>query len=556
MGVNPRAPEAGRLNPLIAGLGVDVSSSNANAIVTGITEDSRRVEPGCIFVARRGGAHDGRAFIADAVRKGAVAVLTDDPLAQIPAPATRLVHHDLPGVTGLLADRVFDEPSRDVGVIAITGSNGKTTVAHFCRAMLNAAGVGCGLIGTVDIDEGDGPRPASLTTPQACDLHASLARMRANGLRAAAIEASSIGLHQGRFAGVRTRVAVFTNLTHDHLDDHGTMDEYAGAKARLFKGLDPDARAIVNADSLWMLRVCAGSRAPLMKCSMRGRLADASVLAFDAPTRAGGMRRIVLGGPWGIVHARTSLVGAHNAMNLLQAFASCWSLGADTGLLACAIESLDLPRGRMTPVDAPEGSPAIFVDFAHTPDALEKAILGAREIAGDGRVLCVFGCGGDRDRTKRPIMGDVASRLADVAIVTSDNPRTESPEAIIRDVLAGVAHKTDPDRRADVEAEPDRRAAIFRAVRLALPGDVVLIAGKGHERQQILPDREGGVTRIDFDDADVAMRAARERFTAPASSDDSPVRTPGAVGVPPLRIRRDGVASARSGGAPGETSGG
>lgn len=486
------------LEDLIAGLPVAVHApSVADVEVLGVTEDSRRVQPGWLFVARLGLKRDGVAFATQAVERGAVAVLAREPMQG----AIALTCDDPARMGAMLAERWHGSPSSSLGLMGVTGTNGKTTVAWLVRQIMNAAGRRCGLIGTIEVDEGLGGRPADLTTPSAEDISGSLARMVANGCDSCAMEVSSHALDQGRSAGLSFRAAVFTNLSGDHLDYHGSMEAYAAAKARLFEQLDASALAIVNIDDPASGRMLERCRARVLPCSMRST-ADATVRV-----EASGLgSRIEMRGPWGELAASLSLVGDHNAMNALQAVAVAHAFGLDRGAIASVLATLTPPPGRLEPVlvDGVDG-PRVLVDYAHTDDALEKALMAVAGRKGAGKLWVVFGCGGDRDRTKRPRMGAVAGRLADRVVVTSDNPRTEAPESIVDQVLAGVP------RGIWTASDVDREKAIRLAIAQADTRDVVVIAGKGHEDYQIISDGAGGTKKRDFDDRLVARAALLQR---------------------------------------------
>ena len=486
------------LEDLIAGLPVAVHGpSVAGVDILGVTEDSRRVQPGWLFVARPGTKRDGSAFVAQAVERGAAAVLTKS-AAQ--APLT-LTCEDPAGIGAVLAERWQGSPSSKLGLMGVTGTNGKTTIAWLVRQIMNASDCRCGLIGTIEIDEGAGGRPADLTTPAAEDISASLARMVGHGCDCAAMEVSSHALDQRRAAGLTFKVAVFTNLSGDHLDYHGSMDAYAAAKARLFESLDASGLAIVNADDPASERMVRDCTARVLRCSMN-READATVRV-----RAEGLEsRIEMHGPWGELTAQLSLVGDHNAMNALQAVAAAHTLGLDRDAISRVLLSLMPPPGRLEPVTVESiDGPRVLVDYAHTDDALEKALTAVAGRKGDGKLWVVFGCGGDRDRTKRPRMGAVAGRLADRVVVTSDNPRTEAPQSIVDQVLAGVPG------HVWTASDVDREAAIHLAISQADAGDVVVIAGKGHEDYQIISDGTGGTKKRGFDDRLVARAALQAR---------------------------------------------
>ncbi|MEO0512033.1 MAG: UDP-N-acetylmuramoyl-L-alanyl-D-glutamate--2,6-diaminopimelate ligase [Planctomycetota bacterium] len=488
----------------------------AGVRVDDITEDSRTVLPGSLFVARRGLRSDGRAFIEQAVRDGAAAVLTDEEAAPRAAGlgCGVVVAQDPALATAQVAERFYRSPGQALRLAGITGTNGKTTVAHLAHQMLNQTGERTGLIGTVEIDDGVEVAPSDMTTMPAPELSRTLAVMREAGCSGAVMEVSSHALAQKRVAALAFEVGVFTNLTRDHLDYHGTMEAYARAKSELFASLDAGATAVVNADDPWCRTMLEGCRAEAVRCTTGGDgrgVADCSVRRVDTPARtpagaghAGVIEstRYELAGPWGSFEVAVPLLGAHNGMNLLQAACVCWSLGVDAESLRVAAAGVSPPTGRMEFVSPPGAAVAVVVDFAHTPDALEKALLALRPIA-RGDLWVVFGAGGAKDRDKRPMMGGVVARLADRTVITSDNPRAEDPSAIVGDIVRGVPD----DRRGAMRVHVDRAVAIERAIAGAKPGDVVLIAGRGHERRQVIGDGHGGTTEIDFVDADVARRA-------------------------------------------------
>ncbi|MFI4917295.1 MAG: UDP-N-acetylmuramoyl-L-alanyl-D-glutamate--2,6-diaminopimelate ligase [Phycisphaerales bacterium JB060] len=455
-----------RLSDLIQNLPITVHGSE-DARILGVTEDSRRVGPGWLFVARPGGSRDGVAYVDHAVERGALAVLAS---SRTSAPVSMVC--EVPARVGaILAERWHGSPSSRLGIVGVTGTNGKTTVAWLLRQLLGTAGRRCGLIGTIEVDEGAGGRPSDLTTPTAENISASLSRMVGHGCAFAALEASSHALHQHRVAGLDFRVGIFTNLSGDHLDYHGSMEAYASAKAALFAGLSSNAVAIVNGDDPASDRMVRDCGAPVLRCSMR-EPADATVRVHAHGLESG----VEMTGPWGAISSPLSLVGDHNAMNALQAIAAAYALGLPRASIEAALPRLLPPPGRLEPVQV-EGvdGPRVLVDYAHTDDALAKALHAVAERKSGGKLWVVFGCGGDRDRTKRPRMGTVAGRLADRVVVTSDNPRTEEPGSIVEEVLAGV-----PDGVWQT-SDPDREAAINLAISQADACDVVVIAGKGHE---------------------------------------------------------------------------
>jgi len=473
--------------------------------IAGVTDDSRVVAANWLFVARPGARADGRAFIEDAIARGASAILVDDPgvAAAVPAgPAVLLAAPGQAALAGaLLAERFHGSPSRALDLIGITGTNGKTTTAVLVQQLLAAAGMRCGVIGTVYVDDGVDRHPAELTTPSAMELSALLGRMVANRCTAAAMECSSHALHQGRTAGLRFGTAVFTNLTGDHLDYHGSMEAYAEAKATLFRGLDASATAVVNADVAWTARILEGCQARTLTCSLRDPGADffAHLDRLDP-----GSTWATVTAPWGRFSLRLPLVGLHNLMNALEAAAAAHSLGVAGPIIAEALGRAHAPPGRLEPVTPPGAPFTLLVDYAHTDDALENVLRSLRALVpAGGRLVALFGCGGDRDRTKRPRMAAVAARLADSVVITSDNPRTEDPEAIIGEILGGIpSHK-----RAQARTIVDRAAAIQAVVADARAGDVILIAGKGHEDHQIV-----GTSKRPFDDRLVARAALARTF--------------------------------------------
>lgn len=490
---------------LIHDLPIRVRQGDAACIVRSVTDDSRSVTPGGLFVARKGRSRDGASFLADALTRGAGSVLVATgiqmPPAMTGAGAVVLDTDDPDALLPLLAERFHGEPSRRLLLVGITGTKGKTTTAWIARHLLAAGGIKCGLMGTVEIDDGRERRAASLTTPPAIELSATLARMVEHGCRAAVMEVSSHSLDQGRVAGLRFAMGAFTNLTGDHLDYHGTMDAYAAAKARLFTMLDDHAVAVINADDPRADEMVAHSPARVLRCGLQtpGCDAGATIFSMDASET-----HVAFHGPWGSVDVRLPLIGRHNVANALLAVAIAYVAGVDVEAIALGLSTATAPPGRLQPVSRPDEPLTVLVDYAHTDDALEKVLTAVRPLVPEGANLrVVFGCGGDRDRTKRPRMARVACALADHVIVTSDNPRTEPPEAIVDEILAGVP----PESRRRVEAIVDRRQAIHHAVQRAEDGDLIVIAGKGHEDYQII-----GAVKHPFDDRLVARAALDQRI--------------------------------------------
>jgi UDP-N-acetylmuramoyl-L-alanyl-D-glutamate--2,6-diaminopimelate ligase len=462
--------------------------------VSGVTADSRKVEPGSVFVCLKGARHDGHAFVQKAVLDGAVAVVVGRPLR-----CRRQVIRvkDTARALAELSAEFWGHPSRRLDVAGITGTKGKTTTAYMLESILKAAGRKPALFGTIENRYGSARFPHSFTTAQAPDLQSMLANVLERGADSTVMEVSSHALDQLRVEGVGFRAGIFTNLTRDHLDYHRTMARYFEAKARLFSGL-PKASlggiAVVNIDSPSGWRLAGRTAARVVRYSARGsREADISASRGSA-TLAG--TRFVLSEGGTRIPVRLSLIGLYNIANALAAAGAARGLGISLDIVRRGLESVVRVPGRMVPVPIRAPFKAI-VDYAHTPDSLEWALKTVRGLA-RGRVLAVFGCGGNRDRGKRPRMGGIAVRLADFTWVTSDNPRDEEPLSIISEITAGI--------RANVRyaVEPDRRSAIRAALAAARRGDVVLVAGKGHEQVQIVGGR-----RLPFDD----VRVTRELWT-------------------------------------------
>ena len=494
-----------KLSTLLAGFPITRCDAN-DPDVWSLAEDSRRVKQGALFLARAGTKTDGRAFIHDAITRGATAVLAPLGSARpegMPASIAWCEADDPAGAGALVAERFHGNPSRTLELVGVTGTNGKTTIAYLVQQLLTFAGMRCGLVGTVEIDDGRERVPSQLTTPPALELSELFARMVDNGCRAAAMEVSSHSLDQKRVAALAFRTAIFTNLTGDHLDYHKTMEQYAAAKARLFAMLDAGGTAVLNCDDPWyqsMLPSRAGSAASVLRTS----LVDPAAECHGTVHRMGlESMDVTYRGPWGIMEVRLPLVGRHNAMNALQAAAAAWSRGIDGERIARALAACHAPPGRLQPVAVGGAGFSVLVDYAHSDDALTNVLRALRPtVPAGGRLRVIFGCGGDRDRTKRPRMARAACDGADDVIVTSDNPRTEDPDAIIAEILTGVP----AEAHARVAVEADRARAIALAVSSAREGDIILIAGKGHEDYQII-----GTEKRSFDDRREAEAALRQR---------------------------------------------
>lgn len=502
------------LQDLIEDRAMQLVQGDLSAPVTDLTDDARNVCPGSCFVARSGMRADGRAFIREAIQRGATAVITDRGPSAADLESSRngwvvswvcspkRVDQQL---AGQLAERFFGYPSRKLKLVGVTGTNGKTTTAFLIQHLLGQSGCRCGMIGTIFVDDGRQRTPAPLTTPGAVALSRHLATMVANGCQAVVAEVSSHALDQGRTSALGLDVGVFTNLSGDHLDYHGSMAHYAAAKAKLFEQLGPGAWAVVNANDPYARRMVRRCTASLMGCC---------VIQDDCPPQRSdipivcrgralgwqhGRSRVRLEGPWGTVQAASPLIGRHNLSNLLQAAAAATHLVDLAPTLLGAVQNCPQVPGRLERIDPTDqaGRPAVLVDYAHTDDALEAALQAVRPTVKD-QLWVVFGCGGDRDPTKRPRMAAVACRLADRIVITTDNPRTEDPCQIIQDILNGVRSQD----RGRVMVEADRAAAINAAVARASGDDTVLLAGKGHEDYQII-----GSDRHRFSDREQAQFA-------------------------------------------------
>ncbi len=461
--------------------------------IEGIAYDSRQVKPNYLFVALRGQREDGAAYIEDALRRGAVALVSEEDRW----PRRNIAHilvEDARRAMAEISCAFYDHPSQKIPVVGVTGTNGKTTTAFMVREILAAEGRHPGLVGTVRYEIGTRVIPASRTTPEAPDIQFMLDQMLRSGCRSAVMEVSSHGLAQRRVWGTDFDVGVFTNLTRDHLDFHGSMEAYFDAKMQLFRSLGQQhkrAAAVVNIDDEWGMQLVKtnGLRAHLLTY---GEHPGADVRAEDIELDAHGTRFTVRT-PWGGTDAHLRLLGRFNVSNALAAIATAGTLGVAPARSAAILAGMNTVPGRLERVPADRGF-SVFVDYAHTDDALANVLDTLRELK-PRRLITVFGCGGNRDRSKRPLMGAVAHQRADYTILTSDNPRRERPEAILAEIEQGIPT---PDRH---EVVVDREEAIARAIAMARDGDIVLIAGKGHENVQ-----EFSSTVVPFDDREVARR--------------------------------------------------
>jgi UDP-N-acetylmuramoyl-L-alanyl-D-glutamate--2,6-diaminopimelate ligase len=492
------------LRALLAGSGVDVP---ADIGVVDLTLDSRAVQFGGAFIALPGTRTHGIGFAAQAVNAGARAILWEPTpgvaAPRVPDTVLLLAVPNLTAILGTIADRFFGTPSQAVRTVGVTGTNGKTTTAYVIATATQLLGTPAAYAGTIGFGRIDALKTVTHTTPDSITVHRQLAELRAEGVRSLAMEVSSHALDQHRVDGVRFDTAVFTNLTRDHLDYHGTFESYAAAKAKLFAW--PELKhAVINADDEFGRQLLSSQAARAQMLTSYSRSASLpdmrnGVRHLFAVRAAAGVTGldITVDGSWGVATLHSRFIGEFNVENLLAALATLlgWNVPFHDAL--AALERCSPPPGRMETLVA-TGKPLAIVDYAHTPDALEKLLVAARKHT-TGRLICIFGCGGDRDPGKRPIMAAVAERLADQVIVTDDNPRTEDGDAIVADIVKGF---TAPARAL---IERDRAAALAQGIALGKPGDVVLIAGKGHEDYQIV-----GTERRRFSDREVA-RALLER---------------------------------------------
>ena len=492
-----------------------------DVVVTGVRQDSRRVRPGDLFCVRRGQHADGAKFVLDAKRAGAVAVLAEEGVAVEPHELPIILVQNATIGLAVASAAVYEHPSFGLEVIGITGTNGKTTTTHLVRAAIDGVlrEPRCGLIGTVGYRYRDLFIDAAHTTPEADELARAMLLMRRSGATQIAMEVSSIAIELGRVHAVRWTVAAFTNLTQDHLDFHGTMEAYGEAKAKLFLAGPQHAvicidgafgRALADRVEATSVRLhsthdLAAARG-VLRVSAKVGTEDADIVPTRLALDARGIHA-TLRTPRGELELRSPLVGAHNVENLVVALGIVHVLGLDLRTAAEALAEERGAPGRLERCDGPADDLSVLVDYAHTPDALARALDALRAVS-SSRVICVFGCGGDRDPHKRGPMGRAVAERADVVVVTSDNPRSEAPEAIaapiVEAVIAAKSAAFDGERGYFVEL--DRRAAIDRAIALARPGDTVLVAGKGHEDYQIV-----GTEKRHFDDREEARRALSER---------------------------------------------
>jgi len=481
-------------------------AGNSQGVIRDLVYDSRKAGPGCAFFALRGISDDGHQFIADAVDRGAELVVMEEP-------------HPVKGATGIVVANArqalaeasalfFGQPTRTMRVVGVTGTNGKTTVTYLIEAMLIAARQRPAVVGTVNYRYQGSETPASHTTPESYDLQKLTADFLGQGADSLVLEVSSHALEQNRVSGINFEVGIFTNLTPEHLDYHQTMESYFSSKKKFYDDyiVPQGSRAVVNIDDPYGRRI-ADELDDALTC---GLAAEADVRAENVTLSRRGIEADVVI-PHGRFRLQSALLGGFNLSNLLCAIAGGVALDLPLDAIVSGIKAVPVVPGRIETIENNRDA-LILVDYAHTGDALENVLQAVNELAG-GRVITLFGCGGDRDRSKRPVMGEIAARFSDLAIVTSDNPRTEDPDSIINEILTGVKkHYASPLMLEQLQSSsskghvvvPDRREAIQVAVEILLPGDLLLVAGKGHEDYQII-----GKEKVHFDDREEIRQALR-----------------------------------------------
>ena len=476
-------------------------SGDASRTITDVTYDSRTVEPGAVFVALKGLRADGTAFVQPALDRGAIAIVSEQPQpADVHVPWA--VVRDARMALAQIAATFFRHPSAEMQVVGITGTNGKTTTAYLSSSIFEAAGIRCGMLGTVAYRIGDELLEATRTTPEAPDVQRLLREMVDRGCGACVMEVSSHALALRRVDETSFAAAVFTNLTRDHLDFHEDMEQYFQAKRRLFEMLPRDSPSLLNVDDPRGASLAEIAGRPVTFAIRKPADITPSPLSFSLAGLTFDVRT-----PRGTLQVRSKLVGRANVYNILAAVATGVALDVPFDAIERGVSALDGVPGRFQIVSSANDGVTVVVDYAHTDDALRNLLETARPLA-SGRLITVFGCGGDRDRTKRPLMGAVAGRLSDLIIVTSDNPRSEDPNRIIQEIQRGITPDTRRDSGQRLLSIVDRREAIGKAIELAQPDDVVLVAGKGHEKYQVIGDRT-----LPFDDVAVAREALARRRT-------------------------------------------
>ncbi len=484
-------------------------SNGTDLEISQIACDSRKVQPGALFFALHGAKQDGNTFIQDAIRRGAVAIASQEALAATLPPNVRAIQVTDPRrALAIASANFYDHPANALQLVAVTGTNGKTTTTCIVDAIIKASGAKTGLFGTIAYETPVATYPAPNTTPESVDLQRFFAEIRDAGGKYAVLEASSHSLTMDRLWGCHFAAAVFTNLTREHMDYHKTFEDYFAAKKTLFTGTGADTPevAVINIDDQYGKKLLG-----IAKTTVTYGLDSAAAISTKKFQLAFDGLSFTAQTPNGKVLVASSLFGRINVYNLLAAIGAAQALGLSSDAIETGIRNLESVSGRFQRIDL--GQPfLVIVDYAHTDDALESLIRTARELNPKGRIVTLFGCGGSKDRTKRPVMGEVTGRLSDLTILSSDNPRQEDPLKIIGDIIVGL-QKTS----GKYVIEPDREKAIGLAMDEARPGDIVLLAGKGHENYQILADRT-----LDFDDREMARRALRQLGYSDASNGRSP----------------------------------
>ncbi|MEK7776456.1 MAG: UDP-N-acetylmuramoyl-L-alanyl-D-glutamate--2,6-diaminopimelate ligase [Planctomycetota bacterium] len=466
--------------------------------VVGITHDSRKVKKGYLFVAIKGCKQDGHDFITDAMVNGAVAVVVEKKCEVAPH-VPQIVVSGARHALAYLSSHFYDNPSSKMTITGITGTNGKTTTSYFTKSIFEASGNEAGLIGTIQYQIGRRIIPARETTPESVEIQGYLSEMLKSGIKHAVIEASSHALSQQRLSAIRFRSAIFTNLSAEHLDYHEDVKSYRAEKVKLVKELDSDAFTVLNADHNASKNFAESTKSQIVWYGLKRKGADVTAESIDT---GGETTRFALNSPWGKAGIQLKLIGLHNVYNALAASANALALGFKIDEVQRGLESLSMVPGRLERVDCGQDF-LVYVDFAHTHHALQT-VLSAISASVKGRIILVFGCGGNRDKKKRPKMGHIAEKYADVFWITNDNPRSEDPNAIIREIQAGIRNG------ACFHVQPDRKRAIEEALSEAKSGDVVIIAGKGHEQYQISKD-----TVTPFDDRAVVRQILEENVVSP-----------------------------------------
>lgn len=487
-----------KLGELLARVDPVAVRGSAEVNISSVVSDSRLVRQGALFVAIPGFQFDGAAFVDAAVKKGAAAVVTEKRGLDLPVPVVEVA--SARSALSLLSAEIFGRPAEKLSLVGVTGTSGKTTTTKMIEKILDQTGEPVGLVGTIEYRAGALREIADRTTPDATVLQQWFRAMVDAGVRRAVMEVSSHALALGRTHAVPFAAAVFTNLSRDHFDFHQNFDDYYATKKKLFDQIDPRARtAIVNTDDDYgakLARELGASRVVSFGRSAGADIRPASGFRTSLDGLSGTVET-----PAGPVRIESRLIGAPNLYNWMAAIGAAQAVGIGNAAIEAGIRALDVVRGRFERVDVPEDK-AVLIDYAHKPDALEKLLRAVRDLAQGRRLVLVFGCGGDRDKGKRPEMGEIAGHLADVSILTSDNPRGEDPESIVREIEAGIADVAD----ARYEVVIDRRQAVRRALMMSGVGDVVVIAGKGHENYQVVGDRV-----IHFDDREEVEEFYKEK---------------------------------------------